>query len=95
MNTKLSDLNIIRLQPEATRKEDKEMTKRDAINRVKELMESGKDPSVVFDEYLKHVNTLLHNIENREQKKLIFCSRFSMPDLCSVYPWTETYSWVC
>lgn len=39
------------------------MTRQESINRVKELVESGKDPSVVFDEYLKHVNTLLHNIK--------------------------------
>lgn len=39
------------------------MSREDVFNRVKELMESGKDPSDVFAEYLKHVITLLHNIK--------------------------------
>lgn len=40
------------------------MTIEDIINRVKELAESDKDPSDVFAEYLKHVNTLLRNIKD-------------------------------
>ena len=39
------------------------MTIEESINRMKELVESGKDQYDMFYEYLKHVNTLLHNIK--------------------------------
>ena len=71
-------MNII--LSEVNEKEDKEMTRKDILNELKALKDSGKSPSELLHEYVGHINQLVKNIDilTKEVKILMPVYKFGL-----------------
>lgn len=71
-------MNII--LSEVNEKEDKEMTRKDILNELKALKDSGKSPSELLHEYIGHINQLVKNIDilTKEVKILMPVFKFGL-----------------